>query len=56
VKFTLTADIPDELIRAGTVADVLKIAADDYDKKGDEEGNFFGIRWTLTFEEKDVKP
>lgn len=48
---TLTADIPDDIIRAGTVADVLTMAAQDYDDSGNESGHLFGIHWVLTFEE-----
>ena len=52
MRMTLTADIPDEIIREGTAADVLTVIARDYYEKGAETGRLFGTRWVLTFEEE----
>jgi hypothetical protein len=50
----LTADIPERMVRIGTVADVLNVIARDYDESGDETGTIGSVRWTLTFEKEET--
>jgi hypothetical protein len=53
VKFTLTVSIPEDTVKAGTVADALYFIGKEYDFGGNEEGiTENGAAWSIDFEGK----